>query len=120
MLDSQSVKSAVFVNKEVGYDAAKLIKGRKRHLTVDCLGLVMRVLVTKPMYPNERVEKRVELGESDDARTDESTLFGVGRGWIFRKSLLDLGYGYPALGPSSGDSTQGTAEVCLVAETMGR
>ena len=72
------------------------------------------------MYPNERVEKRVELGESNDARTDESTLFSVGRGWIFGKSLLDLGYGYPALGPSSGDSTQGTAEVRLVAETMGR
>ena len=72
------------------------------------------------MYLNERVEKRVETGESDGARTDKSTLFSVGRWWIFGKSLLDLGYGYPALGSSSGDSTQGTAEVHLAAETMGR
>ena len=72
------------------------------------------------MYPNERVEKSVETGESDDARTDESTLFSVGGWWILGKSLLDLSYGYPALGPSSGDSTQGTAEVRPVAETMGR
>ena len=51
VLDSQSVKSAVFVNKEVGYDAVKLIKGRERYLTVDCLGLVMRVLVTIANVP---------------------------------------------------------------------
>ena len=59
ILDSQSVKSAVFVNKEVGYDAAKLIKGRKRHLTVDCLGLVMRVLVTAASLPEREGGKKV-------------------------------------------------------------
>jgi len=58
ILDSQSVKSAVFVNKEVGYDAAKLIKGRKRHLTVDCLGLVMRVLVTAANVPEREGGKK--------------------------------------------------------------
>ena len=62
----------------------------------------------------------VEPGESDDARMDESTLFSVGGWWIFGKSFLNVGHGCPALGPSSGDSTQGTAEVRLVAETMGR
>ena len=51
ILDSRSVKSAAFVHKEVGYDVAKAIKGRKRHLTVDCLGLVMRVLVTIANVP---------------------------------------------------------------------
>jgi transposase len=30
----------------VGYDAGKNIKGRKRFITVDTLGLVLRVLVT--------------------------------------------------------------------------
>ena len=59
MLDSQSVKSAAFVNKEVGYDAAKMIKGRKRHLTVDCLGLVMRVLVTAASLPEREGAKKV-------------------------------------------------------------
>lgn len=34
------------VSQSVGYDAGKHIKGRKRFLTVDTLGLVLRVLVT--------------------------------------------------------------------------
>lgn len=33
------------VSLEVGYDAGKQIKGRKRFVTVDTLGLVLRVLV---------------------------------------------------------------------------
>jgi transposase len=46
IIDSQSVKSAAMVSQAVGFDAGKLIKGRKRFLTVDTLGLVLRVLVT--------------------------------------------------------------------------
>ena len=46
IIDSQSVKSAAMVSQSVGYDAGKKIKGRKRFMTVDTLGLVLRVLVT--------------------------------------------------------------------------
>ena len=46
IVDSQSVKSAALVSLAVGEDAGKKIKGRKRFLTVDTLGLVLRVLVT--------------------------------------------------------------------------
>lgn len=46
IVDSQSVKSAAMVNQAVGYDAGKNVKGRKRFLTVDTLGLVLRVLIT--------------------------------------------------------------------------
>jgi hypothetical protein len=42
--DSQ-VKTAAMVNQDVGYDAGKKIKGRKRFLTVDTLELLLRVLV---------------------------------------------------------------------------
>lgn len=45
-LDSQSVKSATPAALEVGFDGGKKIKGRKRHLMVDTLGLVMMVVVT--------------------------------------------------------------------------
>jgi transposase len=45
ILDSQSVKSAGH-GGSVGYDAGKRIKGRKRHLLVDTLGLVLGVAVT--------------------------------------------------------------------------
>ncbi len=46
IIDSQSVKSAAMVHELVGYDAGKQIKGRKRFISVDTLGLVLRVLVT--------------------------------------------------------------------------
>lgn len=46
IIDSQSVKSAAMVSEAVGYDADKNVKGRKRFLTVDTLGLVLRVLIT--------------------------------------------------------------------------
>ena len=46
IIDSQSVKSAAMVSQSVGYDQGKQIKGRKRFITVDTLGLVLRVWVT--------------------------------------------------------------------------
>lgn len=46
IIDSQSVKSAAMVSQAVGFDNAKSIKGRKRFLSVDTLGLVLRVFVT--------------------------------------------------------------------------
>ena len=45
-LDSQSVKST-HIKGERGFDNGKKIKGRKRHLLVDTLGLMMAVLVTR-------------------------------------------------------------------------
>jgi len=52
ILDSQSVKSDGHTGP-VGYDAAKRIKGRKRHLLVDTLGLILGVHVT-PANVTER------------------------------------------------------------------
>jgi hypothetical protein len=46
VLDSQSVKGAAGVQEAVGFDAGKVIKGRKRFATVDTLDLVLRVWVT--------------------------------------------------------------------------
>ena len=44
-LDSQSVKT-VGVSSCFGYDAGKKVKGRKRHILVDTLGLLLVVMVT--------------------------------------------------------------------------
>jgi transposase len=47
VIDSQSVKAAETVGKPSrGYDAGKKINGRKRHIAVDTIGLLLTVLVT--------------------------------------------------------------------------
>ncbi len=45
IVDSQSVKTPDQAGTR-GYDAAKKVSGRKRHLAVDCLGLLLAVMIT--------------------------------------------------------------------------
>ena len=44
-IDSQSIKTAT-QNDDIGFDWNKRIKGRKRHILVDTLGLIIAVVVT--------------------------------------------------------------------------
>lgn len=59
IVDSQSVATATMVHESVGFDKAKHTKGRKRHMTVDTLGLILRVLVTAASVPEREGGKRV-------------------------------------------------------------
>ena len=45
-IDSQSVKTTAVGGEERGYDGGKKVKGRKRHVLVDTLGLVLALAVT--------------------------------------------------------------------------
>jgi putative transposase len=45
IIDSQSVKTADQAG-ERGYDAGKKVSGRKRHMAVDCLGLILGIMIT--------------------------------------------------------------------------
>ncbi|MGW7711523.1 transposase [Streptomyces sp. NPDC054771] len=47
VIDSQSVKADAVVGSDSrGFDGGKLINGRKRHVVVDTLGLLLGVMVT--------------------------------------------------------------------------
>lgn len=59
VVDSQSVKSAAMVSQDVGFDGGKLLKGRKRFLTVDTLGLVLRAWVCAASVGEREGGKRV-------------------------------------------------------------
>lgn len=60
ILDSQSVKRTE-CSDERGYDAGKKVNGRKRHVLVDTLGLVLRILVL-PANIQDRDAARQLLG----------------------------------------------------------
>jgi putative transposase len=57
-LDSQSVKATETADSR-GYDGAKKVTGRKRHIVVDSLGLLLAVLVTTAAVPDAVAAKQV-------------------------------------------------------------
>ena len=57
-IDSQSVKTTALAGIK-GYDVYKHIQGRKRHLLVDALGLIMVVVVTTASIPEREGAKLI-------------------------------------------------------------
>lgn len=81
ILDSQTVKSDPH-GGAVGYDAGKRIKGRKRYLLVDTLGLVLGAVVTAANVPE---------------REGAQSLLGQALNWLswLRHLWVDGGYSGP-------------------------
>ena len=97
ILDSQSVETATMIHLEVGYDSGKQVKGRKRHLLVDTLGLLMAVVVTAASVP-EREGAKLVFAQVHQLKTRFSRFIkiwvdGGYRGEGFMRWVMDI-YGW--------------------------
>jgi len=88
------VETANMISIDVGYDAGKKIHGRKRHLSVDMLGLVLRVLVTSANVAEREGAKKVLHRVHDTGnqvkRLNTIWMDGGYRGEEFMRWVMDM------------------------------
>lgn len=88
ILDAQSVKTSANVPEESqGIDAGKLIKGRKRHIATDVLGLILVLLVTAANIQDS-------TGGKDVIDQVAATQPAVSKAWVdngFKRGVIEQG-----------------------------
>jgi putative transposase len=82
VLDSQSVKTGKMVSYDKGFDGGKRVKGRKRHIATDILGLPITVAVTSANTHDKVGGRRI---------IERLAKFTKGKG--LKKIYADGGYG---------------------------
>jgi transposase len=84
VVDSQSVRAADTVPRASrGWDAGKKVNGRKRHLAVDTMGLLLVVLVTSACVQDRDAGRGATVAP---ARQPPEHPAGLGRWWLRRQA----------------------------------
>lgn len=92
ILDSQSAKTSEEGSSTCGFDAGKKIKGRKRHIVVDMLGLILAMKVTVAGVQDRDVA-HVLIGQAKKEHTTLSVAYmdGAYRGPLAARIEEELG-----------------------------
>jgi putative transposase len=79
ILDAQSTKTTMVAGEQRGFDAGKKVKGRKRHIIVDTLGLILAVVI--------------QSASVQDRNGADEVIAWMKRCWVgVKKIFADAGY----------------------------
>jgi putative transposase len=93
IIDSQSVKTTD-VGGPKGFDAGKKVKGRKRHILVDVLGLLVAITVTAAnVQDRDAVPALLRAGKAESERLKSVLVDSAYTGDVIRRASSETGIG---------------------------
>ena len=94
IIDSQSAKTANVCEDNIGYDGGKKVKGRKRHIIVDTLGLILSVIIHSATIHDSKGAERVLEELKNKYLTGIKKIFADGgyRGELIDRVRLRFGW----------------------------